>query len=120
MFYLSVKFDSSDFINQIAHSDVLHGRTRLFLVLMKMRAPKMKTQQIPTATRMSHPRNARELQQKVEDFTLPHIVRLDSTGLQMIFRSPPGVQVLFFLVGAQPNYNTNFSWNPPGVQVKFS
>ena len=48
----------------------------------------------------------------MEVFTLPHIVRLDSTGLWVIFRSPPGVQVLFFLVGAQPNYGTNFTRSP--------
>jgi hypothetical protein len=34
-----------------------------------------------------------------EVFTLPHIVRLDSTGLQVIFQSPPGVQVPFFWWG---------------------
>jgi len=52
-----------------------------------------------------------------EVFTLPHIVRLDSTGLQVIFQSPPRVQVLFFLVGAQPNYGTNFTWSPPELQM---
>ena len=31
-----------------------------------------------------------------EVFTLPHIVWLDSTRLQVIFQSPPGVQVPFF------------------------
>jgi len=43
-----------------------------------------------------------------EVFTLPHIVWLDSTGLQVIFQSSPGLQVPFFLVGAQPNYGTNW------------
>ena len=54
----------------------------------------------------------------VEVFTLPHIVQLDSTGLQVIFQSSPGLQVPFFLVGAQPNYGTNFTWNPPELQVR--
>ena len=40
------------------------------------------------------------LQVKVlEVFTLPHIVQLDSTGLQVILQSPPGVQVPFFWWG---------------------
>ena len=53
-----------------------------------------------------------------EVFTLPDIVQLDSTGLQVIFRSPPGVQVLFFLVGAQPNYGTNFTRSPPELRLE--
>ena len=40
-----------------------------------------------------------------EDFTLPHIFQVDSAGVQVIFRSPPGVQVLFFWLGAQPNWH---------------
>ena len=40
-----------------------------------------------------------------EDFTLPHIFQVDSAGVQVIFRSPPGVQVHFFWLGAQPNWH---------------
>ena len=32
----------------------------------------------------------------MEDFTLPHIFQVDSARVQVIFWSPPGVQVLFF------------------------
>jgi hypothetical protein len=53
-----------------------------------------------------------------EVFTLPHIIRLDSTRLQVIFQSPPGVQVPFFLVGTQPNHDTNFTQSPPKLQVE--
>ena len=52
------------------------------------------------------------IDEKFEVFTLPHIVWLDFTGLQVIFQSPPGVQVPFFLVGTQPNHDTNFTWSP--------
>ena len=31
-----------------------------------------------------------------KDFTLPHIFQVDSAGVQVIFQSPPGVQVHFF------------------------
>ena len=41
----------------------------------------------------------------LEDFTLPHIFQVDSAGVQVIFRSPPGVQVHFFWLGAQPNWH---------------
>ena len=32
----------------------------------------------------------------IEDFTLPHIFQVESAGVQVIFRSPPGVWVIFF------------------------
>ena len=44
-------------------------------------------------------------EQYVEDFTLPHIFQVDSAGVQVIFRSPPGVQVHFFWLRAQPNWH---------------
>ena len=45
------------------------------------------------------------LHPRVEDFTLPHIFQVDSAGVQVILRSPPGVQVLFFWLGAQPHWH---------------
>ena len=53
-----------------------------------------------------------------EDFTLPHIFQVDSAGVQVIFRSPPGVQVLFFWLGAQPNWHASSTWISPGLQVE--
>jgi hypothetical protein len=40
----------------------------------------------------------------IEDFTLPHIVHLDSTGLHVELWSPHGVHMDFPLQEAQPNY----------------
>ena len=54
---------------------------------------------------------------EMEDFTLPHIFQVDSTGVQVIFRSPPGVQVLFFWLGAQPNWHASSTWISPGLQM---
>ena len=55
----------------------------------------------------------------IEDFTLPHIVQLDSSGVQVVHPSSPGVQVFFFLVVVQPNYDTNFRWTPGELRIKF-
>ena len=41
----------------------------------------------------------------LEDFTLPHIFQVDSAGVQVILQSPPGVQLHFFWLGAQPNWH---------------
>ena len=43
-------------------------------------------------------------------FTLPHRVQVDSTGLQVIFQSPPGVHLNYTLTCI-------FILNIPGVQV---
>ena len=55
-----------------------------------------------------------------EDFTVPHIVQLDSSGVRVVHPSSPGVQVFFFLVVVQPNYNTNFRQTPGELWIEFS
>ena len=55
----------------------------------------------------------------LEDFTLPHIFQVDSAGVQVVFQSPPGVQVLFFgwehsQIGMHntPGFHQDSRWTP--------
>ena len=52
---------------------------------------------------------------------MPHIFQVDSAGLQVIFWSPPSVQVHFFLAGSTAKLtciiHLDFTWTPGGLQM---
>ena len=53
----------------------------------------------------------------VEDFTLPHLFQLESTGVQVESWSPDGLHMSISWLGALPNWCVDSIWTPYGVHM---
>ena len=97
-------------LGQSFHLPFHHSEARPTLEVLEKAIPRDElASSFPTSPRPFHRRLV-----DLEDFTLPHIFQVDSAGVQVVFQSPPGVQVHFF--GWE--HSQIGTWTPPGVQME--